>query len=258
MSESREVGWAAVENEPSWPRRVQAAAQAFRKETIEERKNEHLAALWVDLQLVLLTYARAHARRFSRLDDGELRDIAAEKSLELVRRLDQETGGEFDSLAVGQFCVFLSNVARNGVVDRIRVLAREAAGSEGEAVFDRTAEGTSVTHRGTVGHERSVERLEFALALKDCVSRLTSRSRLVWTLRVFHELASKDIARHPEVGMSVGAIDMTLARARHAVRTCMERKGLALTGNLPAGTFATLWDLFGEDARPGLPGEDLP
>ncbi len=258
MSESRDVSWAGVEGEPRWPLRLQAAARAFRATVEEEAKNDHLAVLWIGLQVALLTYARTHARRFGRLDDGELRDIAAEKSLELVRRLDHKDGGEFDSLNLGQFCVFLSNVARNGVIDRIRVLAREAAGPEGEAIFDRTAEGTSVTYRATVGHERSVERLEFALALKECVSRLTTRARLIWTLRVFHELPTKDIARHPEVGMTVGAIDMTLARARSAVRNCMERKGLALTGDLPPGTFATLWDLFGEDARPGSAGEDAP
>jgi DNA-directed RNA polymerase specialized sigma24 family protein len=88
-----------------------------------------------------------------------------------------------------------------------------------------------------------VERRDFAQALRGCAEELKPRSRLVWFLRIFCSMSSKEIAVHPEVKIKASHVDVLMQRARDAVRDCMRRKGYK-PQDMPPGTFVEIWKTF--------------
>jgi DNA-directed RNA polymerase specialized sigma24 family protein len=229
---------AAAEGPPRWPARVIALAGA-RRSAEHGPDDAVLGELWTLVHLGLARYVRQHAARLGPVEPEDVRDIAAEKALDLMRKLD---AGEWDPAASepGQLCAFLSILARNGVVDHLRsapLLRRPRAAHQATAPDEpRPHEAPS----------RALCRILFPRALLDCLTALAPRARKIWLLRAFYDLPSKTIARHPDVRVSPAAVDMTLARARIVLRRCMKQKGFDLR-DLPAGTFAAVWDAL---ARP--------
>jgi RNA polymerase sigma factor (sigma-70 family) len=197
-----------------------------------------VAELWTLLGLVLQTYARRHARALGHLSDDDVREVAAEKASELLRRLDSR---EWDptTRSAEQLCGFLATVARNGVVDFHRRRRREVPVDEGTAAIE---------DRPQASPEMLAQAAAYARAILDCARGLTDRSRRAWLLRVLYELESEDIARDPGVVSTGPGVDTMLARCRAQMRSCMEGKGLAL-GPLPPGTFVRLWDLVRREGR---------
>jgi RNA polymerase sigma factor (sigma-70 family) len=209
-----------AEGAPRWPARVIALAGARSSEAA-------LGELWTLVHLGLARYVRQHAARLGPVEPEDVRDIAAEKTLGLMRKLE---AGEWDPAASepGQLCAFLSVLARNGLVDHLRSSHRVVPALPDEA---RPHEAPS----------RALYRILFPRALLDCLTALSPRAQRIWLLRAFHDLPSKTIARHPDVRVSPAAVDMTLARVRIALARCMKHKGFDLR-DLPAGTFAAVWD----------------
>ena len=66
----------------------------------------------------------------------------------------------------------------------------------------------------------------------------------MWFYRVFYGLATKEIARHPEISLAPAHVDVLLHRVRRVVRDCMDAKGHRVT-ELPPGTFVEIWRSFG-------------
>lgn len=202
-----------------------------------------LPELWALLNTCLARYLAREQRRHGTIDREDLLDIASEKTLELLSGLD---GGRWDPESCGapQLQALLATVARNGLIDHLRVngpsrrrdLPPEWVHSLEDPVPDQP--------------HAALERRRVARQLHSCAGRLTPRARRIWVLRVFLELSSKEIAGHPEVRSRPAAVDMTLTRARRAIRDCMRSHGHD-TMSLPRGSFSALWELFVSGRREG-------
>ncbi len=217
-----------------WPARVIALGDACRTARDPAARARALGELWTLVHLGLARYVRQHAARLGSLEPEDVRDIAAEKALDLVRKLE---AGEWDprEASPAQLCAFLSTLARNGLVDHLR-----AAGTA-RARLRPQPEQLAEEPRPHEAPSRALCRILFPRALLDCLAPLSPRARRIWLLRAFYDLPSKSIARHPDVRVSPAAVDMTLARVRIALRRCMRGKGFDVR-DLPAGTFAAVWE----------------
>lgn len=224
-----------------WLGQLVLAAQSWRLAADGERKDRALGTLWPLLNLALTRFARAHLRRLGSLQPDDVADLAAEKALGLLGQLET---GRWDpaACALEQVTGFLSTVARNGVIDRLRLHARETL-TLGPAAIERST-GNAEPVSGGGDPDLELARREYAAALCACAAQLSQRTRLVWFLRVFHELSSRQIASHALVKASPGAVDLLLARARTHIRRCMAAKGLPLHEVPPPGTFFVLWRLI--------------
>ena len=221
---------------PGWPERVIELGRSWMTEP--RARGESLARLWLLLNAALRKYLRIHAGRYGAVDWEDLQDIASEKSLEIIRKLDH---GQWDPTASkpAQLCSFISTLARNGLVDHLRVIESKRHGGVGRAAG---AERVAREYQEASG-DVAVDRDRFTQALRDCVSQLKPKTRTIWFLRVLLEMPSKKIAHHPEVGLNSAAVDVTLARCRNKVRKCMQAKGFD-PHDMPPGTFTTLWEAF--------------
>lgn len=190
---------------------------------------------WLLLLGALRQFLRLHARRLGGVADDDLDDLAAEKSLDLLLRAERGDWS-LSRRRPGEIVNYLSTVARNGLFDHLREQGRYAdveVGGEGEGHVEPVAPETSAP-------DRAVENREFAAHLRACFEALDARSRYVWFLRVFLDLASRDIADHPRVGLERGHVDVILQRARGAVRGCMETKG-HVAHDPPPGAFVEVY-----------------
>jgi DNA-directed RNA polymerase specialized sigma24 family protein len=217
------------DGEASWPERIRELGAICRGTASPEDSARAIAEMWVLLNLSLKKYVRGHSARLKRISPDEISDIAAEKALELLRRLDSKDWDPSGS-SPAQLCGFLATIARNGLVDHHRVRRREVSASDG---FDVPS---------SASQESAVDGARYARAILDCAENLSARARRAWFLRVFYEFGSSDIARDPVVATTSAGVDQMLARSREQMRSCVEGKGLPL-GPLPPGTFVRLWDM---------------
>ncbi|HKQ62295.1 MAG TPA: sigma-70 family RNA polymerase sigma factor [Candidatus Polarisedimenticolaceae bacterium] len=221
-----------------WPERLVELGAAWHAASDQAEKDDVLSELWLLVNAALGKALRSQGRRFPGVDPEELRDIAAEKALELVLKLDR---GQWDPAATspGQLAVFITTLARNGLVDRQRATRRREL--LGERVADAGPAGWLWPRDEPPSLE--LERERYVTALADCARRLPPRSLAVWFFRVFYQLPSRTIARHPEVGLQASGVDVLLARCRDSIRRCMRAKGFA-GQPMPPGTFVRLWEEF--------------
>ena len=217
-----------------WPERILELAARSNRSGGADGRERSVSEIWLLLNAALAKYVRLHAGRMGSLPVEDVREIVAEKALELMQKLGDGRWNPLRSTPA-QLCTLISTVARNGTIDRLRN-AGPARLAELDAAPPRVSLETG---------ETALERRRFAVALRECVRQLSPKARFAWFLRVFHEAPTKLIARHPRVTMSAGGVDVMLARARARVKRCMARKDHA-PRELPPGTFATLWELFHE------------
>ena len=143
---------------------------------------------------------------------------------------------------------FLSQVAKNGLLDLIRREGRLVELAEGDRPQGPSAGSTTGRSGSTVAPpDLLVEQKEFARALRRCAERLDPRTRCVWFLRVLYDLSSKEIAVHPRVRLKVNHVDVLLHNGRKAIRRCMARQGYQ-PQEMPPGTFTELWKVFRPEA----------
>lgn len=178
-------------------------------------------------------YVRYHAHRFGGVDADDQSDISAQKTLELMSRVDNSEG-PLTELSAERIPGFLSTVARNGLVTFLKKSGRQVNIGDDEPVRPAPPSASPAV---------SLESVEYARALGACVQKLATRQRTLWFFRVCYEMSSKDIASHPRVHMTAAHVDVMLHRARQAVRTCMHRRGYE-TKSLPPGTYAVLWQVM--------------
>ena len=226
--------------EASWPDRLREVGSTWWSGVSRKEADRALGEIWVLLNLALGRYVRQYARRVRRLSPDDVLDIAAEKASELLRRLDSRDWNP-SALSSAQLCGFLAAIARNGVVDFHRVRLREVSTADGfDVPYSRRAWGG---HEGSEESPASgVDSATYARAIADCAAGLTVRARRAWSLRVFYEIGSAEIARDPVVATSPAGVDAMLARCRDQMRSCLARKGLTI-GALPPGTFVRLWNM---------------
>jgi RNA polymerase sigma factor (sigma-70 family) len=227
---------------PEWPIRVGHLCVELRSATSEVARNALQGELWVLLHLALHRYLAAHSTKVGRFSREDLEDVAAQKSLELLR--SAECGSwEPSDRTPGEIAAYLSSVARNGLVDHARRVLKSGPLARNEHGELEAAADLDTFESRAEGPEAHVERDEFVRALKECTEVLNPKSRTIWFFRVFHDMASKEIAVHPEVGLKSSHVDVVLQRCRDTIRDCMKRKGHT-TAALPPGTFVELWKCF--------------
>lgn len=237
------AGSEAAGTYPQWPVRIIALARAWKDAAGPSARQLLLGELWLLLNGALLRFLEpAAAGRPFFVDPEVRRDIAAEKALGLVRKLES---GEWDPSVSppGQLCAFLGVVARNGLADYERTSAAERRRAER---IERSAAESGHwphPHPEEPSPETSTWRERFAGGLLECLRALTPRSQVIWFLKVFYELGSRDVGRHPELNMKAGAVDVAWGRCRRQVQACLEARGFS-TRALPVGTFTTLWQAF--------------
>lgn len=223
---------------PHWPQKLQDLAEKLAVAKGAERRSLR-GEIWRVLIAAVSGYARLHTYKLGWLPDAELNDLASVKALELLERIDGHRW-ELDRETAPQTRAFVSTVTRNGVVDALRRTARTIAVPEPEALALPTGMKTSPSQVAPSSSD-GVEAMEFVERLRECVETLAPRARKIWFFRVFYEMPSKWIARHPEILMEVGHVDVTLQRCRKQIGDCMQTKGMKVR-ELPPGTFAALWD----------------
>jgi len=224
-----------------WPVRLRSLAVALTRPASPEERDQRVSELWPLLYGSLSRYARLHASRYGSLGPDLIHDIASEKAIDLLSRLDQ---GMWDPerWSPAQLAGLLSRIARNGVVDHMRSQRRVRDVDPFPCLERGSAEAPSESA------ENGLERRLFAAALRDCVGTLQRRARAIYLLRVLLEMPSAEIARHPGVHMRVPAIDMMLMRCRRIIAGCMRRKGFT-PRDIPPGAFAVVWSAFGFDRQ---------
>jgi RNA polymerase sigma factor (sigma-70 family) len=197
----------------------------------------------------MLQRLRLLSRRYPGVPADRLEDLAAEKALELVQRLDCGGWRPLDTSA-GELVSFISTVARNALVDELR-RERQGPATPQEQVR-RMAETQG---RITVAPDLQLERRKFVERLVNCADTLKAEHRTVWLFRVLYELPSKVIAAHPEVRLKASHVDVILNRCRAQILACMTAHGYAV-GELPAGTFAELWARYRGETSPDEAAHD--
>jgi DNA-directed RNA polymerase specialized sigma24 family protein len=233
-----------VEPEARWPGRLRALASQWRAADATGR-DTILAEFWHLLNLALHRHVRTQARRFGSLSSEDIVDIATDKAVDLLGRLED---GRWDPASEGEerTAGFLAVVARNGVVDRLRRLGREQDASGALPAGPERSAGLPDDPGDPIG--AAIDGGRYARALVECARGLTARARQAWILRVFGGMTSEEIARHPCVNTSVGGVHLMLHRCRHRLKRCLASKGFE-PARMPAGTFVALWDLVEGDRR---------
>lgn len=227
------------EPESSWPQRIiELASRLIARDA--DLETRIVPELWRCLHVKLLQHGRAQSRRLGALPVQDLEEMASRKALDLLNRIDS---GEWDAARASPAEVvgFVSTVAHNGVVDALRRHSRHTRipledwmDGEGAAEWPTTPEQPP---------DGGLDRREFAEALVACAAHLRPTHRRIWIFRVFYDMSSKQIARHPEVELKASHVDVVLQRVRQRLRTCMQSRGLE-THRLPPGSFAALWSAF--------------
>jgi RNA polymerase sigma factor (sigma-70 family) len=230
-------------NTPRWAARLGELVHILQTPGVgAERAASHEAAraeAWLLLNSALLRHLNDRAKGAG-LAHEDREDLAAEKSLDLLRRVESGTW-RTEGRAAGEIAAFVATVARHGIVDHHRRASRWVQpgpdGMDESPYFDRAMgpdPGSPLAH---------VERRDFVQALCDCAGQLQPRVRLAWFFRVFYDLSSKEIAAHPEIELNPAHVDVLLQRCRDGIRVCMRAKGHE-PHDMPPGTFAALWKAF--------------
>jgi DNA-directed RNA polymerase specialized sigma24 family protein len=239
-----------IAGDAHWPSRLAEACGHLRTARDSEECRAARENLWALLYFGLRRCSRAVASRRGMSGSPDIDDLAAGKSLEILRRV--ESGAmDLSGKAAVDVVAFLSAVARHGLLDVKRKEARWPT-----VDLSVTEVPSSVDPHGwpllaaPPAPYSMVEGKEFAIALRSCVENMPLRSMRIWFFRVFLEMSSREIAVHPEVNLNPPHVDVILQRARAALKACMEEKGHAAT-HLPPGTFAEVWECIrGEERRP--------
>jgi len=230
----------AAEPSARWPERLVALARELPSKGEDDRRRV-LASIWVLVNEALIVYLwRCGADRDTEPED--IRDIASEKSLELLQRLGNGSWKLGES-SPGRVCAFLSTTARNAWIDHVRtretrrqVPADPSSVSDVVRVFQYAPGAADAV-------DSAIDRGRFVEAFRGCVASMQPRVRQLWLMRVLLGMSTKDIARHPDVDMRPAAVDVAMGRCRKQMVRCMKSKGFE-PGSLPPGTAAALWESF--------------
>ncbi len=106
-----------------WPAHFRNLCREVRGPQDARSRDRARGGLWLLLNSLISQYLRFHITRQGRVPVEDLEDIAAEKSLDLLRKNES---GTWDAVSrpTEEIKGFLSKVARNGLVDRLRAIGR--------------------------------------------------------------------------------------------------------------------------------------
>jgi len=234
----------AGERPPAWPERLRAIAQQCRTTADRQHRHELLGEAWVLTRTALSQYLDWHASRLGRAPAEDLADLAAEKALDLLRRLDHGDW-DLDVREPAEIRGFLSVTARNGLISLLMKLRRTVPTDD-----DVATAPIARPDPAAAPPDRLVQAREFAAALHACLGELNPRHRLIWCLRALCEMHTRDIARHPEVRLAPSNVDVIMQRCRARIQACLGARGYS-DPDLPPGAFAACWQAFLAPDRSG-------
>jgi DNA-directed RNA polymerase specialized sigma24 family protein len=226
-----------------WPSRLKEFSKELLNPRDEHSREEARGKVWKILNGAICLYIRLHASRLGRITREDREDMAADKSLHLLHRI--ESGGiDFSDRLPSEIAGFISRTVRNELLDFLRKEGRRVELiKEDRPEWDVCNTENGKTMSATVAPDVLVQRREFAEALRRCVELLDPRAALCWFFRVFYEMASRDIAVHPKIRLNAGHVDVLLQRSRKMIRDCVRRSGFD-PHEMPPGTFIELWKTF--------------
>lgn len=200
-------------------------------------RNPARAEAWLLIRDALSRYIRCYSGRAHPVPREDLEDLASAKALEVLLRAES---GEWnpEGRHPGEVAGYLAAVARNGLTRLAEHRRRETA--PGAALANGEVMEFEDRDRVSPGADSAAEAAEFVATLRCCVSALAPRARRVWFFRAFYEMSSREIAAHPEVGLTPPHVDVVVQRARESLRACLESRGIR-SRDYPAGAFAELW-----------------
>jgi len=193
------------------------------------------------LHSVTFRFLRRHASGNARVTPDDLEEIAEKRVSDLLCRM-RSSEWVMTRRPPNEVAPYLSRVARNGLATFLGRRHRRITTIAGGAQNAIGIEGKAMQAAGE-GPEAGVERREFARALRECAEKLDPRVRLIWYLRVFCGLSSRQIAAHPEVQLKPSHIDVLLMRGRRAIKAAMRARGYS-PADMPAGCFVEIWRAF--------------
>jgi RNA polymerase sigma factor (sigma-70 family) len=229
-----------VQGGPHWPCLLKKHCCAFLSEGSPKERERALELAWLLLNSSISRYIRMHEASHGRISREDVEDLASEKSFDLIRRMEL---GEWDirDRASAEIAACLSAVGRNALLDRLREANRRHRSVDPDGASVESGDAGMKCQSGDGAQpDLAIEQKEFAGALAGCAAALPERSRLVWFLRVFCGLSSKEIALHPDIRLQPGHVDVVLHRTREIMRTCMKKKGFD-SHSIPAGSFVEIW-----------------
>ena len=230
---------------PQWPEHLKRLAVRLQGDSRSAVQKELGAEIWQLLNLALKRYLAQHCARYQWSSREDLEDIAARKALDLLNRL---ITGQWDltDRTAPEITRFIGTIAHNSLLDVVRQSRRrgEIKGEYDDALGPPPEATHNPPPMGRIpAPEELLERREYAQALRRCVAELSGSSQKIWFYRIFLEMPSKQIARHPEIGLKAPHVDVILQRCRKAIRECMSRKGYQ-PQDMPSGVFVELWKVF--------------
>jgi DNA-directed RNA polymerase specialized sigma24 family protein len=176
---------------PRWPLRLAELCLEIQDPPSEKTLDVARAEAWDLLNASISKYLRIHCARLGTVSREDLEDIAAEKSLDLLRKAESGVW-DISGRPASDIRGFLSKVARNGLVDVLREAGRRVEPQDGDRPEWDVGETAEETTMGTADSpDTLVERREFAGALRRCAEKLNPRSRRIWFFRVFFNLSSR-------------------------------------------------------------------
>jgi RNA polymerase sigma factor (sigma-70 family) len=201
---------------------------------------------WVLLVTSLARYLQQHSQKLGWLGQEEIEDLASQKSLDLMRRCESGSW-RVDGHGSREMAAFLSTVARNGVIDRLRHSGpRRIDRHVPLESLEESGRGAGTNGAAPSDPARAYEALEFGSRLAQCVRCLPPRARKVWFLKVCLEWPSRRVANHPEVRMNPAHVDVEFHRARKRVRASMQSAGFQNVEEIPPGAFTEVWRLLND------------
>jgi DNA-directed RNA polymerase specialized sigma24 family protein len=227
---------------PQWPPRLVEVLRSLRLARDARVRADAFGEAWTLINSVLFVYLRTQAYRLPGISREDMEDVAAQKSLDLVRRAESGTW-DVSGRSPAEIAAFMAAVARNGLLSlRQRREREEALPQEVALLPGGPGDRVHLQHVPESPDVRA-ECRAYVTALRQCVQKLERRARLIWFLRVLCELHSQEIAGHPMIRLKPSHVDVILHRVRREVRDCMRRGGYA-PEDMPTGTFVELWRVF--------------
>jgi DNA-directed RNA polymerase specialized sigma24 family protein len=226
------------DDEPRWAWQLLEACRRLGGHLPTVERDRLRGEAWLLLRTSLTRYLRQHAARLGPVSPEAIEDVAAEKSLELLRRAEGRLWN-LRGREGRQVAAFLSSVARHGVIDFLRASGPRRLVSLVDEAMDDSG-GALAPSLAFQDPDARLEASEFAAHLMRGLEPLKPRVRIAWFLRVFFDWPSRRIAEHPGVRMSAGHVDVELQRTRRRVRRWMESAGYDVR-EIPPGTVTALW-----------------
>jgi RNA polymerase sigma factor (sigma-70 family) len=233
--------------EKRWPVKLRGLCTRAVTESSPLERSRMLGQSWLILDQALRHYLNRFRKTVSGVSEVDLEDIVADKSTELIGRIES---GEWrlEGTTETEIMSYLSSVARGSMIAHLR---------NGISVRSDSGPGLSIQPHRPVragSRDRRDESHNFAEALYRCVNGLRPEWRRVWFLSAFNELSDKEIAATPGVGFKASHVEAILTRCNENISKCLEEQGYR-SGQMPPGTMTELWLAFDRE-RAFLPSGD--